>query len=113
MNFRFKIATVLLSLFLLLCSCATSNGDSAESDNRNDSSDTTVESESTNDEVTEEYVTLYQNGATCFDVVYSAGIQLDGPRMEAIRSFLTSLCTAFGDSVGSATAPRLVSDAKY
>ncbi len=106
---KFKIAILALALSLSLCSCATKNAPTSE----DNTSDSTVEEQSVNDTGDREYVTLYQNGSSCFDVVYSAKIQKDSPRMEIVKSFFSSICTALGETVGSSTAPRLMPDTGY
>lgn len=115
MRTKIKITAILLSLVLLLSSCCeifAGGGWESESNTR-DSSTQKPEDTSTGDIETMEYVTLYQNGTTRFDIVYSAAVRKDSPRMDAIKSFYNSVCNAIGEDTGTPAAPRLIDDANY
>ena len=110
MNIRPKIALALLLASIFILSSCASNKSNADSFEGTDSQ--SVESVS-DDADTTEYVTLYQNGASLFDVLYDSSMEIESPRLVATRSFYTSILNALGEPAGSKTAPRLMPDKDY
>ena len=73
--------------------------------------ETEIEEETETEE--ERYLTLYQNKAASFDIIYSADINTTLARYTDAKDFYTSLCFLLNESVGSPTAPKLANDKNY
>ena len=104
-----QITALLLSLTFILTAC-TSKSDTSNNEESIQSKDTQIETSETTDDSNKEYITLYQNGAALFNVVYDSNLEIDSPRLTAAKSFYQALLTALGEQVESKSAPKLISD---
>ncbi len=112
-NKRFKQTISAFLLLLLLfstvaCGQIVSETETQESQNPD-------ATEETNDitQDNQEYLTLYQNNAACFNIVFDKNMDMSMKRYEAAKNYYIQLCSFMGATIGSATAPKLMSDAGY
>ena len=111
---RFKqIVSMLLLLFILMGAVACSSDEGVGTDTVQGSKATETTGENPDDGDDGEYIVLYQNKTSCFNMVFDKNLDMTLPRYTSAKEFCSQLCTIFGETMGAATAPKLMSDADY
>ena len=112
-KFKQIVALLLLSVLLLATVSCDSNKDDKTQETQEPVVTTDQNSDDSDNSGEEEYITLYQNRASCFNMVFGKDIDMTLPRYTSAKDFCIQLCTIFGATMGTPTAPKLMSDVDY